>query len=177
LWDEINEREEDNVLYRTFTTACWKTKDADAARKLFSRIKDGRFAANDTDCSQLIIVLAEHKEVDDAFKIFDWMVQRNLPTPSPVLCPLLAVCADVTALHLGERVHEHAKTQKQTHEIPVINALIHMYAKCGQTDKSRAVFEEASARKAPLNQTTWTSIMGAYGFDGNATEVFNLFQR
>lgn len=53
------------------------------------------------------------------------------------------------------------------------NALITLYAKCGDLHSARKVFDKMPVR----NLITWCAMMGGYGMHGNFDEVFWLFDK
>lgn len=98
-----------------------------------------------------------------AYKPFD---RHTLPV-------VLKSCAGLSALRLGLQVHGAVLVNGFALDLANSNALISMYAKCGDLAGARKVFDRMWER----NEITWSTMMAGYGMHGIFGEVFELFDR
>jgi len=84
---------------------------------------------------------------------------------------LIAACANVAALQCGQQVHGGIFRRALDGNLELANALIDMYAKCGNIIDSQNFFCEMSC----TNLVSWTSMMIGYGTRGYGKEAVELF--
>lgn len=77
------------------------------------------------------------------------------------------------SLRLGRQVHGAVLVNGYALDLANSNALISMYAKCGDLVGARKVFDGMLVR----NEISWSAIMAGYGMHGPFDEVFELFDR
>ncbi|KAL8244290.1 hypothetical protein R6Q59_010548 [Mikania micrantha] len=73
----------------------------------------------------------------------------------------------------GQAVHAYAIRNTFIHELPVVNSIIAMYAKCGEVEIAETIFEHTKQR----NIITWNSMLTCYTQNGLASESLALFER
>ncbi|XXG84748.1 hypothetical protein AAC387_Pa10g2202 [Persea americana] len=86
---------------------------------------------------------------------------------------LLSSCAHVGALNLGVEMHRFADQNRFLGNVFVCNALIDMYAKCGNLDGARLVFNHMRRRDV----LTWNSMIVGLGIHGRGSEAMSFFRR
>lgn len=84
---------------------------------------------------------------------------------------MLKSCSGLSALRLGKQVHGALLVNEFSSDLANSNALISMYAKCGDLGCARKVFDGMRER----NEVTWTTMMAGYGMHGMFGEVFAMF--
>lgn len=85
---------------------------------------------------------------------------------------LVAACANIAALNCGQQLHGRIYRRGFNKNVELANALIDMYAKCGDVPDSERVFAEIADRR---NLVSWTSMMIGYGSHGYGAEAVELF--
>uniref|UniRef100_A0A0E0D3U7 Pentacotripeptide-repeat region of PRORP domain-containing protein n=1 Tax=Oryza meridionalis TaxID=40149 RepID=A0A0E0D3U7_9ORYZ len=85
----------------------------------------------------------------------------------------LTACSATANLMYGMQVHCKALRGGFTIETILCNALIDMYAKCGQTMAARVVFDRMACR----NVVSWSSMIDAYSHHGDGEAALDLFKR
>ncbi|KAF4367443.1 hypothetical protein F8388_025861 [Cannabis sativa] len=103
--------------------------------------------------------------------IFHQMLLAHKPIDHQTLLPVLKSCAALSALRLGRQVHGAVLVNGFGLDLPNSNALITMYAKCGDLVGARRVFDQMPLR----NEISWSALMAGYGMHGSFSEVFGLF--
>nr|GMD96674.1 putative pentatricopeptide repeat-containing protein At1g56570 [Ipomoea batatas] len=98
----------------------------------------------------------------------------ELEGPSPntfTFSSIIAAVANLAALSCGEQVHGRIIQRGLGWNLELANALIDMYAKCGNIASSRRIFNEMPTK----NLVSWTSMMIGYGSHGNGKQATELF--
>ncbi|KAI4322471.1 hypothetical protein L6164_022163 [Bauhinia variegata] len=108
-----------------------------------------------------------------SLSIFRQMILACKPIDCHTLPAVLKSCAGLSTLRLGRQVHGAIVVNGFALDLANSNALISMYAKCGDLIGARKVFDKMSKR----NQITWSAMMAGYGMHGLFGEVFELFNR
>ncbi|XP_068649026.1 putative pentatricopeptide repeat-containing protein At5g08490 [Aristolochia californica] len=96
------------------------------------------------------------------------------PKPSAItMAIVLPVCARLGALELGQSLHAYViKTALQTHTL-VGNALVSLYAKCGQMFEAYKVFSNISQKDV----VSWNSMIAGYVENRFPVEAFETFSQ
>ncbi|XP_043699143.1 putative pentatricopeptide repeat-containing protein At3g15930 [Telopea speciosissima] len=97
--------------------------------------------------------------------------ERVLPT-SVTLVSVLSACAKLKDLKTGKRAHQYANDQRFKSNLTLENALIDMYAACGEMDVALDLFQTMEARDV----ISWTTIVSGLAHSeqlDRAREYFN----
>ncbi|KAM1549160.1 hypothetical protein EV2_010470 [Malus domestica] len=109
----------------------------------------------------------------EALKMYNVMRNENLGLDGFTIVGLLSSCAHLGALNTGVQMHTIASEKGLLGNVYVGNALIDMYAKCGNLDSARSVFERMRKRDV----FTWNSMIVGYGVHGCGDEAISFFER
>ncbi|VAH74312.1 unnamed protein product [Triticum turgidum subsp. durum] len=71
----------------------------------------------------------------------------------------------------GKSVHAYAIRNGMEKVLPVTNALMEMYAKCGKMEEARLIFYGAASK----DMISWNTLIGGYSRNNLANEAFSLF--
>jgi len=113
----------------------------------------------------------ERSDSIEPFFIFSQMESEGFTPNCFTFTSLIATCANVAALCCGQQVHGGIFRRGLDRNLELANALIDMYAKCGNIFDSCKIFSEMSCR----NLVSWTSMMIGYGAHGYGKKVVELF--
>ncbi|GAV80995.1 PPR domain-containing protein/PPR_2 domain-containing protein [Cephalotus follicularis] len=113
----------------------------------------------------------ERSDPSESLYIFSLMDSEGFSPNCFTFTSVLAACANLAILNCGQQVHGGIICRGLNRNLELSNALIDMYAKCGNINDSHKVFSELSER----NLVTWTSIMIAYGAHGYGKEAVVMF--
>jgi pentatricopeptide repeat protein len=142
-------------------------------------VKDARFIFDqmiekDLVCwSAMISGYAESDQPQEALKLFDEMLQKRIVSDQITMLSIISACSHVGALAQANWIHTYVDRSGFGRALSVNNALIDMYAKCGNLVKARAVFENMPRK----NVISWSSMINAFAMHGNADSAINLFHR
>ncbi|GJR99382.1 pentatricopeptide repeat-containing protein [Tanacetum coccineum] len=85
---------------------------------------------------------------------------------------VLQACAQSNDLVLGMKVHEFVMENEIKMDLPVYNAFITMFAKCGSLDYANQLFEEMSIK----DEISYGSVISGYMLHGFVDKAMNLFR-
>ena len=109
----------------------------------------------------------------EAVALFEEMISENLRPNSATLVIALSACSHLASLEKGERVHRYIKERGIESNISLATALVDMYAKCGQLEKARELFNTMKERDV----ISWNVIISGYGMHGHAKSAIEIFQQ
>ncbi|KAK8626952.1 hypothetical protein V6N13_134581 [Hibiscus sabdariffa] len=125
-------------------------------------------------CTALITSFArEDKRNRDALDLFKEINSTQVAMDGMILCSVLNVCANIAELSLGRQVHACSLKCHPANDVAMSNALIDMYAKCGEIKDAEQVFNEMDEREV----ISWTSLIAGYGKHGYGHEAISLYEK
>uniref|UniRef100_A0A0E0JGL4 Pentacotripeptide-repeat region of PRORP domain-containing protein n=1 Tax=Oryza punctata TaxID=4537 RepID=A0A0E0JGL4_ORYPU len=114
-----------------------KSGDLAHARELFD-VMPGR---NVVSWTTVIGAYAQMKQPEEAIEVFRRMQVEGIEPDGVALLSVLSACGDLGVVDLGEWVHRFVLQRRLYQEVPLMNAIIDMYIKCGSVKKAVEVFE------------------------------------
>lgn len=108
----------------------------------------------------------------DAIELFRNMQTAGVCADEITMVSLLSACTDLGALELGKWVESYIEREKVQKSVELCNALIDMFAKCGDVDKALRLFRNTSDRTI----VTWTSVIDGTAMHGRGLEAVSLFE-
>ncbi|XP_051124271.1 pentatricopeptide repeat-containing protein At5g16860 [Andrographis paniculata] len=167
-----NERGDEMMLINGLIDMYAKCKSFKTARSIFDSIERGDRSV--VTWTVMIGGYAQHAEASDALELFSEMLRderRMMPNGFTISCALVA-CARLGALRFGREIHGYVLRNRYGGAMLfILNCLIDMYAKSGDVDAARRVFDSMAKR----NEVSWTSMMTGYGLHGRGEEVLQIF--
>ncbi|KAG0477523.1 hypothetical protein HPP92_014364 [Vanilla planifolia] len=168
LFDEIPHR--DVVLWNAMVAGYAKLGYVDSARDLFESIQE----RNVISWTSLIAGYAQVNRSVEALAMFRRMQLEDHIEPDEVtLLSALSACAQLGATELGEWIHSLVGKLRLRKTIPLMNALIDMYAKSGSIWKALEVFESMKSKSV----VTWTTIIAGFALHGLGKQALELLSR
>eukprot|EP00253_Pinus_taeda_P001111 PITA_01111 len=92
---------------------------------------------------------------------------------SVTMVSVLQACAHLGDLQQGKWIHDYIIRRGFDSILCVENSLIAMYAKCGDVDVARQLFDEIPKRDV----VSWNAMIAGYAQNGEAKEALALFQK
>ncbi|GMI73877.1 ABA hypersensitive germination 11 [Hibiscus trionum] len=198
LLDEMPE-EEDSALYNAMIDGYVKSGDLDSARGLFDRMPDRNVISwtsmingycnsgdvvsarvlfdsmpekNLVSWNAMIAGYCRNRQPHEALKLFHEMQSTTSVEPDRVtIVSILPPIADLGALELGEWVHRFVRRKKLDRATNVCTALVDMYAKCGEMNRAKKVFDEMPEKEI----ASWNALINGYAVNGCAKEALEVF--
>lgn len=110
---------------------------------------------------------------EDALSIY-YMMETEGFIPDNFTFPcVLKACTGLFALDEGRKIHDLVLSVGLEDDIFVGNALVDMYAKCGDVEFARQVFDKMPERSV----VTWNAMIAGYVQNGMVDEGFEMFHQ
>ncbi|KAK6129546.1 hypothetical protein DH2020_036704 [Rehmannia glutinosa] len=110
----------------------------------------------------------------ETVKLFRKMQIVGVRPDEVTMVMVLSACADLGALELGRWVESYIDKEKFEMRAELCNALIDMFAKCGDVDKALRLFRNMSESKRTI--VSWTSVIFGMALHGRGLEAVSLFE-
>ncbi|XP_059670413.1 pentatricopeptide repeat-containing protein At5g39350 [Cornus florida] len=107
---------------------------------------------------------------DEALIIFNKMVDAGVEPDCATVVSVLPACGILKDLKFGREVHKLVEEKGLGFKIPARNALVDMYAKCGNMNNARSVFDKMKERDV----VTWTALINGYILNGDVRSALVL---
>ncbi|KAH9326192.1 hypothetical protein KI387_006370 [Taxus chinensis] len=161
-----------SFLGNALVGAYGKCNRVDIARQVFDGMPSEGYSL--LECHAYRKGYVQKGDVHEAFKMFYDMQQVEGVKPNAMtISSILQACAHSTALQQGTEIHAYLIKSKTECNAYVWSALVDMYAKCGNTEIARQVFDNMPHRDV----VAWTTMIAGYGIDGHGREAIFLFKQ
>lgn len=143
------------------------------------RLDDARVIFDQTEKKDLVCwttmisAYAESDHPQEALRVFEEMCRSGIKPDVVTMFSVISACANLGTLDKAKWVHRYTHVNGLESVLPINNALINMYAKCGGLDEARDVFENMPTR----NVVSWSSMINAYSMHGEASDALISFAR
>ena len=124
--------------------------------------------------TSLISGYAQHGFGEEALNCFKCMETFGLSADAVTFVCILKACGSTGAVDRGREIHSSiVREELLENNVLVGNALIDMYAKCGNLMKAQEVFDDL-----PVHDTvSWTVLIAGYAQHGHSEEALNQYDR
>ncbi|MQL86148.1 hypothetical protein Taro_018677 [Colocasia esculenta] len=117
---------------------------------------------------------AQNGHASEALALFDQMLFSG-PEPNPVtLLVVVSACAHLGSLHLARQLHSFVISSNMEVNMMLWNAIMDMYAKCGDLDTAVGLFSVGLDGRRDVN--SWNVMISGFGMHGRGREALKLFQ-
>ncbi|KAL1204680.1 putative pentatricopeptide repeat-containing protein [Cardamine amara subsp. amara] len=155
------------AVLNSFITMYMKCGSVESGRRLFDEMPvKGLITWN-----AMISGYSQNGLAYDVLELYEQMKSSGV-CPDPVtVVSVLSSCANVGAQKIGREVEKLVEANGFVSNVFVSNALISMYARCGNLAKARAVFDIIPVKSL----VSWTAMIGCYGMHGMGETGLRLF--
>ncbi|XP_064974539.1 pentatricopeptide repeat-containing protein At3g29230-like [Musa acuminata AAA Group] len=168
IFDQMEDK--DVVSWTTMISAYTKIGDLECARKVFDEMP----VKNVVSWNAMIAGYNENCRFNEALSMFQLMLlERRFPPDEATLTSVISACAHLGSLEHGNWIHSYIKKNNIHLTIALGNALIDMFAKCGDIKYSESVFKQMP-RKCII---TWTTMISGLAYNGQCRDALALFKR
>ncbi|KAL3500876.1 hypothetical protein ACH5RR_039969 [Cinchona calisaya] len=108
----------------------------------------------------------------EAVGLFRKMQIAGVRPDEITMVSVLSACTDLGALELGKWVSSFVEKEKLQKSVELYNALIDMFAKCGDVDKALRLFRNMAEKDI----VSWTSLIVGMAMHGRGLEAVLLFE-
>ena len=177
-YDQINDFESADYLLELMphkNVVAWNTliarhvrlRDIEAARRVFQEMPERDAVSWNT----LIAGYVQVKNYAGALALFSEMQISEVEATEVTLISVLGACAETGALEIGRKIHKSLKEKKYKVEGYLGNALVDMYAKCGNLSLAWEVFNELKMKPV----SCWNAMIMGLAIHGYCEEALELF--
>ncbi|XP_057852255.2 pentatricopeptide repeat-containing protein At3g12770 [Cryptomeria japonica] len=141
----------------------------ESARQLFDRMSKRDLVSWNT----VIAGYAQNGDLNEFLVLFHRLSPGGVMPNVVTLVSILPVCGDLKALVEGKGIHCYIIKKGFDVDVCVMTALVAMYAKCGDTETARQLFDKMSRR----DLVSWNALMSGYVQNGHAGDALTLFNQ
>ncbi|XWS08958.1 hypothetical protein CRYUN_Cryun40dG0044700 [Craigia yunnanensis] len=123
--------------------------------------------------SAMISGYAESDQPQEALRLFNELQVLGIKPDHVTMLSVISACAHLGVLDKAKWIHVYVDKNSFGGALPINNALIDMYAKCGSLEGARGVFEKMTRR----NVISWTSMINAFAIHGDANNALSFFHK
>ncbi|XP_038895091.1 pentatricopeptide repeat-containing protein At4g02750-like [Benincasa hispida] len=120
-----------------------------------------------------IFGLGENDEGEEGLKLFTRMIRLGPHLDKATFTSVLTICSDLETLQLGRQTHALIIKEGFNGYVAVSNAMVNMYARCGNMDCALVEFSSMSNRDV----ISWNSIICGFAHHGNGEEALKMFEK
>ncbi|XP_031401248.1 pentatricopeptide repeat-containing protein At2g22410, mitochondrial [Punica granatum] len=139
------------------------------ARKLF----DGSPVRDLVSWNTLITGYIKGGQTEGALRSYRKMESEGFKPDEVTMIAMVSLCAQVEDLNLGREFHRFIEENQLTMTVPLSNALMDMYVKCGNLELAERIFDNMTGKTA----ISWTTILCGYAKFGYLDKARNLFDQ
>ncbi|KAJ0590866.1 putative tetratricopeptide-like helical domain superfamily, DYW domain-containing protein [Helianthus annuus] len=158
------------IAFTSLLDGYLKQGDMNSARRIFDSLKDRDVVV----WTAMIVGYTQNGFNNEAIKLFRSMINEGPEPNSYTLAAMLSVSSSLASLEHGKQIHAQALKSESALSISVGNALINMYAKSGNIDNAKRVFDIIRCSK---DTVTWTSMVISLAQHGQGKESLELFEK
>ncbi|KAK1420688.1 hypothetical protein QVD17_22495 [Tagetes erecta] len=147
-----------------------KQGDMNPARKIFDSLKNRDVVV----WTAMIVGYMQNGVNNEAINLFRSMIKEGPEPNSYTLAAMLSVSSSLASLEHGKQIHARAIKSECALSVSVSNALINMYAKSGNINNAKRVFDVISCLK---DTVSWTSMVISLAQHGHGKESLQLFEQ
>lgn len=137
------------------------------ARQVFNNLTE----QNVVSWTSLIGGVAQLGHEEEALALFKQMREVPLASDKFTLATVLGVCSSLRDISLGGQLHGFAIRIGTDSSVPVGNALVTMYAKCGDVQSANYAFDLMPVKDI----ISWTAMISAFSQAGNVEKAGDYF--
>ncbi|PIN13911.1 hypothetical protein CDL12_13466 [Handroanthus impetiginosus] len=140
------------------------------AHEVFDEMRDRNSSA--FPWNSLISGYTEMGLYEDALALYFQMVEEGVDPDQHTFPRVLKACGGVGIITVGKEVHRHVIRSGFGTNTFVLNALVDMYAKCGDIIRARKVFDSIENKEL----VSWNSIVIGYVRHGLVMEALSILR-
>ncbi|XP_031481803.1 pentatricopeptide repeat-containing protein At3g16610-like [Nymphaea colorata] len=142
----------------------------DAARKVFDEMPQRDIVS----WNSILGGYSQNGCFEEALRLFLGFREEGWFPNQATVVTMMPICASLKDLKRGKEIHDLVKDNDVlSSHVTVWNAIVDMYAKCGDLISAYSVFTEMVFR----NQVSWNAIISGFSYNGAALEAVDMFRR
>ncbi|KDP43061.1 hypothetical protein JCGZ_25247 [Jatropha curcas] len=167
LFEKMPER--NFFVWSSVISGYCKIGNVKEAKTIFDKIPD----RNLVNWNSLICGYAQNGFCEEAMEAFGKMQADGFEPDEITIVSVLSACAQLGLLDVGKDVHQMVYDKRIKLNQFVMNALVDMYAKCGDLANARLIFEGMTIK----NNACWNAMISGFAIHGQCKEALEFFRR
>ncbi|GLT92414.1 hypothetical protein SLE2022_102530 [Rubroshorea leprosula] len=162
--------------FESWTTVCnalltmyAKCSNLHNALTVFEEMGDN---VNSVSWNAILTACMQQNQAAETLRLLKLMFVSHSTIDQITMTTVLGACAEVASLEMGNQMHCFTIKSGLLLDVPVMNALIDMYAKCGSLVMSRKLFDSMETPDV----VSWSSLIVGYAQFGYDEEALKLFR-
>ncbi|XP_011069810.1 pentatricopeptide repeat-containing protein At3g21470 [Sesamum indicum] len=156
-------------VWSVMITGYFKEGDVLKAREIFNAMS----MRNLVIWNSIISGYTQNGMCKEALDAFMRMRGDGFEPDEVTFASVLSACAQSGMLDVGKEIHEMILQRRIELNEFVLNGLVDMYAKCGDLENARLIFQGMSIK----NSAPWNSLITGFALHGQCREAIELFSR
>ncbi|XP_024023107.1 pentatricopeptide repeat-containing protein At5g55740, chloroplastic [Morus notabilis] len=148
-----------------------KNGQVNEAKDMFLQMQSVGVQPNLVTWTSLVSGLAENGFGCEAIFAFQQMQEAGIRPNVVSIVSVLSACIDMTLLQCGKAVHGYSIRHALVLSIPLATSLVDMYAKCGNIDQAKKVFDITNEKELPI----YNAMISGYALHGQAMDALALY--
>lgn len=158
------------IAFTSLLDGYLKLGDVTPAREIFNLLRDRDVVM----WTAMIVGYVQNGLSNDAVEVFRAMLREGPRPNGYTLAAILSVSSSLALLNHGKEIHASALRTGEVYSVSVGNGLINVYAKAGNIDSARKVFESVCCKR---DTVSWTSMIAALAQHGLGEDAIELFEK
>ncbi|KAK7271228.1 hypothetical protein RJT34_26955 [Clitoria ternatea] len=159
----------DLAVANSLVTMYVKCGEVECARKMFDEMP----VRDLISWNAMISGYAQNGLARHVLELYGEMKVSGVSADPVTLLGVLSSCANLGAQGVGREVEQRMERCGYGKNPFLMNALVNMYARCGNLVRAREVFESMVDKSV----VSWTAIIGGYGIHGHGEVAVELFDQ
>ncbi|XP_059634017.1 pentatricopeptide repeat-containing protein At3g26782, mitochondrial-like [Cornus florida] len=148
-----------------------KCGDAKNARMVFDRMEE----RDGISWNSMLSCYTQNGLASEALLLFDQM-QASGSKPNPVTALIMvSACSYLGSSQLGRKLHNFIINNDIRIDTTLWNAIMDMYAKCGDLDTTVEIFNRMCSNERDVS--SWNVLISGYGMHGHGQKALELFSQ
>ncbi|MCL7025447.1 hypothetical protein MKW94_018372 [Papaver nudicaule] len=166
-----NMSQRDIVSWNVILSSQFSNGECDKALSFFQQMINEGVQLDSASWNSMISGCVQNGRPREALKLFVRMQDLGFNPNNITVASVLPACTDLESLRGGREIHGYSYRHQYLKDIVVGTSLVFMYAKCGELDISRRVFDNLLRR----DTIAWNTMILANSMHGNGEEALSLF--
>ncbi|KAI3819048.1 hypothetical protein L1987_12870 [Smallanthus sonchifolius] len=158
-------------VWSSMVSGYLKKGDVEEGRAVFDRIK----VRNLVNWNSLISGYCQNGLCNEALDAFVKMQSDGFEPDEVSFASALSACAQLGSLEIGKQLHNMIIQKRIKLNRFILNGLVDMYAKCGDLNNARLIFENGS--ETDKNDSCWNAMISGFSIHGHCREALEFFNK
>lgn len=171
VFDNMSQR--DTVSWNVILTAYFLNKECENGLALFYQMRKAGIELNHASWNAVISGCLQNGQNELALDTFNKMQDSGFKPNQITIVTLLPACTNLENLRGGREIHGFVFRHSFIEDTTITTALVLLYARCGDLEHSREVFNMMPTKDV----VAWNTMILANSMHGNGEESLMLFHK